>query len=84
VTAAGPCPVRSDRGQSPGPRAARGSTPAGGQGRRPAPASPPPGWAPASVALAGRVLAGPWSLNGRGNVMRFGVRPERQLLFPDR
>ena len=35
----------------------------------------------ACVALAGRVLIRPWSPTGRGNALRFGVRPERQAAF---
>ncbi len=60
---------------------------AGGQSPRPAPippmagASRPPGRALAFVVLGATVPVGPWPQTGRGNAMRFLIRPERQRPF---
>ena len=65
-------------------------TPAGGQSPRPAPVPPmagasrPPGRALACVAPVRTVLMGTWSRPGRGNAVRFLIRPDWQPLSPDR
>jgi hypothetical protein len=45
-------------------------------------ARPAPGPALAFVASVRTLLMGPWSMTGRQNALRFGVRPELQVAFP--